>query len=221
MAKNDTLRKVLSLGVIPVVRASSSEAALRAVDALREGGIDVIELTMTVPGALELIESLVHRFGSTVAVGAGTVLDAETARACVLSGAAFLVSPSVDRGMIACARTYGVPVVPGALTPTEIVDAWRAGADLVKVFPCASLGGASYVKALRGPLPQIDLVATGGVSLETAGDFVRAGAAAIGAGGDLFDAARGEGVSARARKYVQAIKEARAEVERARFEAGA
>jgi 2-dehydro-3-deoxyphosphogluconate aldolase/(4S)-4-hydroxy-2-oxoglutarate aldolase len=209
-----TLERILSGGIIPVVRAPSSELADRAVEALCKGGIDVIELTLTVPGAVSMIRTLTDRFGDSVVVGAGTVLDAETARACILAGASFIVSPIVDRPTIACCRTYGVVVMPGALTPTEIMDAVRAGADLVKVFPCGALGGASYVRSLRAPFPQVKLVPTGGVSLKTAGDFIRAGACAVGVGADLVDigritSGRGGEITENARAYVEAIRGAR------------
>src|SRR5580692_8058735 len=136
MTRTETLRRIAHGGLIPVVRAPSGDDALRVVDALREGGVEVIELTMTVPGALKVIEEVARRHGDDIAVGAGTVLDSETARACILAGASFIVSPMVDETIIGCCRTYGVAVLPGALTPTEIVRAWRAGADMVKVFPC-------------------------------------------------------------------------------------
>ncbi len=218
MARTETLRRIREIGLVPVVRAASGDDALRVIDSLGEGGIDVIELTMTVPGAVSLIEVLVTRFGKRMVVGAGTVLDPETARACILAGAEFIVSPALDEQTIACCRnTYGVPVLPGALTPTEIVRAWRAGADMVKVFPCSAMGGASYVKSLLAPLPQIELVPTGGVSLDTVGDFIRAGASAVGAGADLVQASKGKGelaagvVATVARwKYLEAIREARA-----------
>jgi 2-dehydro-3-deoxyphosphogluconate aldolase/(4S)-4-hydroxy-2-oxoglutarate aldolase len=216
MPKTETLKRIADGGLIPVVRAPSGEDALRVVDALKEGGVDVIELTMTVPGALKIIEELVRRYGDSVVLGAGTVLDSETARACILSGAAFVVSPMIDETLITCCRTYAVAVLPGALTPTEIVRAWRAGADMVKVFPCGALGGATYVRSLKAPLPQVDLVPTGGVSLATIGDFVRAGASAVGAGADLVDVAKVRNGSAgvvtqNARKYLSAIRAARGE----------
>ena len=214
MARPETLARIRATGIIPVIRAPSADAALAAVEAIRAGGIDIIELTMTVPSAVKVIERVVERHGDTVVVGAGTVLDAETARACILAGAAFVVSPIVDAPTIRVCRTYGIPVMPGGLTPTEIVEAWRAGADLVKVFPCGSLGGASYIKALRAPLPQIELVPTGGVTLATVGDFIAAGAYAVGAGGDLVDLARlgrGDhaGLTENARRYVAAVQHAR------------
>jgi 2-dehydro-3-deoxyphosphogluconate aldolase/(4S)-4-hydroxy-2-oxoglutarate aldolase len=214
MAKTETLKRIADSGLIPVVRAPSEDDALRVVDALREGGVEIIELTMTVPGALRLIEQLARRYGESVVVGAGTVLDYETARACIMSGATFVVSPMVDEGIIRCCRTYGVAVLPGALTPTEVVRAWRSGADMVKVFPCGAMGGARYLKSLKAPLPQIDLVPTGGVSLATVGDLIGAGASAVGAGADLVDVSKARGgdsgsVSQNARKYLSAIKAAR------------
>ncbi|HZJ65965.1 MAG TPA: bifunctional 4-hydroxy-2-oxoglutarate aldolase/2-dehydro-3-deoxy-phosphogluconate aldolase [Kofleriaceae bacterium] len=214
MGRTEIVRRIVATGVIPVIRAPSADDALAAVEALLAGGLDVVELTMTVPSALKVIEKVVERHGHSTVVGAGTVLDAETARACMLAGAMFVVAPSLDIPTIRACRTHGVPVVPGALTPTEIVRAWRAGADLVKVFPCSAMGGASYIKALRAPLPQIELVPTGGVTAATVGDFIAAGAAAVGAGADLVDIARlrrGDhaGVTENARKYVAAIQQAR------------
>jgi 2-dehydro-3-deoxyphosphogluconate aldolase/(4S)-4-hydroxy-2-oxoglutarate aldolase len=215
MATSDTLGRISRIGIVPVVRAASSAEALAVVEAIRAGGIDVIELTLTVPGAVEVIRELATKLGDEVVVGAGTVLDAETARACVLAGARFVVSPILDVPTITCCRTYDVPVLPGALTPTEVVRAWQAGAAMVKVFPCGAVGGASYVKALRAPLPQIPLVPTGGVSLENVAEFVQAGAAAVGAGADLADvkkirAGAAAEVSERARRYLRAIEQARA-----------
>lgn len=212
----DTLARIVRTGILPVVRASSGDEALAVIDAIRAGGIDVIELTLTVPGAVEVIRELARKYRDEVVLGAGTVLDAETARACMLAGARFVVSPALDEPTIACCRTYGVPVMPGALTPTEVVRAWRAGASLVKVFPCSAVGGASYLKALKAPLPQIDLVPTGGVTLATIPEFIQAGATALGAGADLVDVKRiraGEpgAVTEKARQYVQAIAKARAE----------
>lgn len=216
MKKTDTLSRIVQTGIVPVVRASSGEEALGVIDAIRAGGIDIIELTMTVPGAVDIIRELARRYGEEIVLGAGTVLDAETARTCMLAGARFVVSPIVDLGTIACCRTYSVPVMPGALTPTEIVGAWRAGAAMVKVFPCSAVGGAGYVKALKAPFPEIDLIPTGGVSLATVADFIHAGASALGAGADLVDLKRiraGEtaAVTEKARRYLQAVRQARAD----------
>lgn len=209
-----TLERILATGIIPVVRAPSKDLAARAIDAILAGGIDIVEVTMTVPGALELMGTLSARFGDDVVVGAGTVLDAQTARECIDAGAGFVVSPILDVATIEACRARGAVVLPGALTPTEVVRAIQAGADLVKVFPCGALGGASYVRALKAPLPEARLVPTGGVSLETVGDFIRAGASAVGVGADLVDLVRiKEGrdatVTESARKYIEAIAAAR------------
>ena len=214
MARDDTLARIRATGVIPVIRAPSAEEAVAAVEAMRAGGIDIVELTMTVPSAIAVIEQVVERHGDAIVVGAGTVLDAETARACIMAGAMFVVSPIVDVPTIRACRTYGIPVIPGALTPSEVVGAWRAGGDLVKVFPCGAVGGASYIKALRAPLPQIELVPTGGVTAATVADFIAAGASAVGAGADLVDLARlrrGDhaALTENARRYVAAVQQAR------------
>ena len=166
------------------------------------------------PGAVGVIEEVSQRYGAEALVGAGTVLDGETARACILAGAQFVVSPALNLETIAVCRRYGVAVMPGALTPTEVVQAWSAGADFVKVFPAGAMGGASYIKSLKAPLPQIELVPTGGVSLKTAADFIKAGASALGVGADLVDVkAIREGqahvVTERAREFVRIVKEAR------------
>jgi 2-dehydro-3-deoxyphosphogluconate aldolase/(4S)-4-hydroxy-2-oxoglutarate aldolase len=216
MGKAEVLGRVSRLGLVPVVRAATADEALRVVEAIREGGVDVLEITMTVPGALRVIEELVRRLGGDVVVGAGTVLDAETARACLLSGAHFVVSPGLDLGVIGTCRRYGAAVLPGALTPTEILAAWTAGADAVKVFPCSAVGGASYIKAIKAPLPQVELLPTGGVTVATAADFLRAGAWALGVGADLADVqavrdGRAAAITERARQYVQAVREARGE----------
>ena len=214
MTKTEVLATIARVGLVPVVRASSADEAMSVVDAIREGGVNVLEITMTVPGAIGIIEQVANKLGDGAVVGAGTVLDAETARACILAGAQFVVSPALNLQTIAACHRYGVPVFPGALTPTEVVTAWEAGADMVKVFPCSALGGASYIKALKAPLPQIDLVPTGGVSLKTAADFLAAGATALGVGADLVDtAALREGkddvLTDRARQFVAIVAAAR------------
>ena len=214
MNKSDVVTKIKEIGVIPVVRATAAEEAMRAIDAIREGGISVFEITMTVPGAIKLIEQVAKRYGEDALIGAGTVLDAETATACIASGAQFVVSPALIVETIECCQRQGVAVMPGGLTPTEVVEAWKAGADLVKVFPAGAVGGPSYLKALRAPLPHIELVPTGGVSLTTAGDFIRAGAAALGVGTDLVDInAIREGQAAqiteRAKQFVEIVRDAR------------
>jgi 2-dehydro-3-deoxyphosphogluconate aldolase/(4S)-4-hydroxy-2-oxoglutarate aldolase len=214
MSKTAVLQRIREVGIVPVVRAESADEAGRAIAAIMAGGVPVLEITMTVPGAVPLIADLCHRFGQDAVVGAGTVLDPETARACILAGAQFVVSPATNVATIACCRRYGVPIMPGALTPTEVVTAWEAGADMVKVFPCSALGGASYIRALKAPLPQIDLIPTGGVNLQTAADFIKAGSTALGVGADLVDLkALREGQDAllteRARKLVEIVRTAR------------
>jgi len=217
MSKSKTITRIIETGLIPVVRAESADIAMRAIDAIKEGGISVLEITMTVPGAIRVIEEVARRFGEDAIVGAGTVLDAETARACILAGAQFIVSPALDLDTISCCRRYSIPVMPGAMTPSEVVTAWKAGADFVKVFPANAVGGASYIKALKAPLPQVELVPTGGVSLKTAADFIKAGAAALGVGADLVDTAalrNGEDkvISARAKQFIEIVKSAREEL---------
>jgi 2-dehydro-3-deoxyphosphogluconate aldolase/(4S)-4-hydroxy-2-oxoglutarate aldolase len=209
--------QILETGLIPVIRADSPEIAMRAIDAIREGGISVLEITMTVPGAIRVIEDVARRLGSEAIVGAGTVLDAETARACILAGAQFIVSPALDIDTISCCRRYSITVMPGAMTPSEVVTAWKAGADLVKVFPANALGGPSYIKALKAPLPQVELVPTGGVSLKNAAEFITAGAAALGVGADLVDTAAlraGDDplITTRAKQFIEIVKAARAEL---------
>jgi 2-dehydro-3-deoxyphosphogluconate aldolase/(4S)-4-hydroxy-2-oxoglutarate aldolase len=207
MMKTRILQRIHEIGLVPVLRATSAKEALTIADAIIAGGVTVLEVTMTVPGAIQVIEQLVKHHGDTLLVGAGTVLDPETARSCLLAGAQFIVSPALDVRTIELCLRYSAPVMPGALTPTEIVTAWQAGADVVKVFPCSALGGAKYLKALQGPLPQIQLIPTGGVSLSTAEEFLSAGAFALGVGSDLVDAkAAAEGrtdiITENARKYM-------------------
>lgn len=214
MNKAEVIHWIKETGVIPVVRAASAEEAMRAIDAIKEGGISVLEITMTVPDAIRVIEKMAIRYGSDVLVGAGTVLDAETARACILAGAQFVVSPALNLETIALCRRYSITVMPGVLTPTEVVQAWTAGADFVKVFPCDALGGAKYLKSLKAPLPQIELVPTGGVSLMTAADFIKAGASALGVGSDLIDvqalrAGQASSITERASQFIAAVREAR------------
>jgi len=210
MHKTEVIKQIREIGVIPVVRATTAEEAMRAIDAIREGGISVLEITMTVPNALSLIELVTGRFGSDALVGAGTVLDAETAKSCIASGAQFIVSPALNLETIAYCREQGVTVMPGALTPTEVVQAWNAGADFVKVFPAGAVGGPGYLKSLKAPLPQIELVPTGGVSLKNAAEFIRAGAAALGVGADLVDVkAESSLITERAKQFVEIVRQAR------------
>ena len=168
------------------MRVKNPDQLLNAADAIRAGGVRAIEVTMTTPGALSVVEQAVARYGDEVVFGAGTVLDAESARAAILSGAQFIVAPGFKAAVIEMCHRYSVPVFPGAYTPTEILTAWESGADMVKVFP-ASVGGPGFIKALKAPLPQVELVPVGGVSAGNTADFIRAGSAAVGVGGDLID----------------------------------
>jgi 2-dehydro-3-deoxyphosphogluconate aldolase/(4S)-4-hydroxy-2-oxoglutarate aldolase len=215
MTRQSIAERIVEIGILPVVRAGSGAEAIAVGDALAEGGIRALEITMTVPGAVRVIAEAVARYGDQFLIGAGTVLDEEQARACIDAGARFVVSPIVDVATIAACRRADIPILPGALTPTEIVQAWRAGADFVKVFPCSAVGGASYLKALKAPLPHIKLVPTGGVTLETLGAFFAAGASAVGVGSDLCDVeairhGRREKLVASARAYASAVQAARA-----------
>ena len=214
MTKSEVIQRIREVGVIPVVRASSPEEAVKVVEAIKSGGVSVLEITMTVPGAVQVIEQLVKRFGDETVVGAGTVLVPEVAQACIDAGAKFIVSPALNLDTVRLCRDQDIPVMPGALTPTEVVTAWNGGADFVKVFPCGAVGGASYIKSLKAPLPHIELVPTGGVNLQTAASFIEAGAAAIGVGADLVDvqavrAGESEKITAAARAYIDAVRSAR------------
>ncbi len=213
--RRETLAAITEIGMVPVVRADSVEGAIRAIEAIHRGGIRVAEITMTVPGAIRALEKVADKFGDKILLGAGTVLDPETARAAMLAGAEFFVTPSLNLATIEMANRYSKVIMPGALTPTEVLTAWEAGADAVKIFPCSAVGGAKYIKALRAPFPQIAMVPTGGVNLETIGDFLKAGACACGVGGELIDSAnirdgKFEVFEERARQFLQAVSRARA-----------
>ena len=188
MKPEQTLDRIGEIGIIPVVRATSSEHALEAVEAIEAGGIPVVEITMTVPNAISTIREVRARSGERVLVGAGTVSNAEQARACLDAGAQFLVSPGLAVSVLELARTLGVLAIPGALTPTEVMAASEAGARAIKIFPCGSVGGPKYIKALRGPFPDLRFIPTGGVSPANATEFFAAGAFAVGMGSDLIDA---------------------------------
>jgi 2-dehydro-3-deoxyphosphogluconate aldolase/(4S)-4-hydroxy-2-oxoglutarate aldolase len=217
MTKDQILASITGIGIVPVVRTSSAEAAIQAIDAIYQGGIRAAEITMTVPGAIQALEKVAARFEGKITLGAGTVLDPETARISMLAGADFFVTPSLRLSTIEMAKRYSKVICPGALTPTEVLTAWEAGADFVKVFPCGNVGGAKYIKALKAPFPQIEMIPTGGVNLETAGEFLKAGAAAVAVGGELVDAktikeGRFDIIEDRARQYLAAVARARAEM---------
>jgi len=217
MDKQRVRDRIIEIGIVPVVRASSPGEARIAADAICKGGIPIVEITMTVPGALDVIRELAKNDASDVLVGAGTVLNAEAARRCLDAGAQFLVSPGLNLQTVELAVREGKLIMAGALTPTEVITAWEAGADFVKVFPCGQVGGAKYIKALKGPLPQVPLVPTGGVNLNTAAEFIEAGAAALGIGGELVQADalksnKPEIVVENARKFLAIVKQARAQM---------
>ena len=214
MNKADISKRIVEIGIVPVVRASSPAQAVAAAEAVCAGGISVVEVTMTVPGAVEVIAQLVKSLGSSVTVGAGTVLNADSARRCLDAGAQFLVSPGFDLETVKFACSQGVLMIAGALTPSEVITAWNAGSDFVKIFPCGNVGGAKYIKALKAPLPQIPMIPTGGVNLNTAAEFIQAGSAAVGVGGELILAAALKAGNTReitelAKRYVAIVREAR------------
>jgi 2-dehydro-3-deoxyphosphogluconate aldolase/(4S)-4-hydroxy-2-oxoglutarate aldolase len=214
MSKHDIIEKIAAGGVIPVIRADSASVARECVDALIAGGITVVEVTMTVPGAVDLIAELAKDVGDDILIGAGTVLNKERAGECIAAGAKFIVSPATNFDVIEYCNGREVVIMPGALTPTEVVNAWDAGADFVKVFPAGSMGGAGYLRSLKAPLPHIKLIPTGGVSQENAADFIRAGAEAVGVGADLVDVgAIRDGkpgqITDAAIKYLEIVREAR------------
>lgn len=216
MDKAKVLEGIKAIGLVPVLRAESVINALALAEALVAGGVTVLEVTMTVPGAMQVMRRLAET-RPDILVGAGTVLDAETARMCMLEGAQFVVSPALNLKTIEMCHRYSVAVLPGALTPTEIINAWQAGADAVKIFPASAMGGASYLKSVKAPLPQVEMIPTGGVSLTTARDYLKAGAFALGIGADLVDAnAMAEGrlqvVTENARRFLGVVKECRNEV---------
>jgi 2-dehydro-3-deoxyphosphogluconate aldolase/(4S)-4-hydroxy-2-oxoglutarate aldolase len=213
LTKSEVLAKIGTTGLVPVLRAPSEGHALAVADAILLGGVDILEVTMTVPGAIPLIRHL-RKLHPNLLVGAGTVLDPETARICILEGAQFIVSPALNLETVATCLRHEIAVLPGALTPTEIVTAWQAGADLIKVFPANSMGGAPYLKSLKAPLPQVELIPTGGVSLANARSFLEAGAFALGIGADLANcdaitAGQAHTITARAREYLHIIQDFR------------
>jgi 2-dehydro-3-deoxyphosphogluconate aldolase / (4S)-4-hydroxy-2-oxoglutarate aldolase len=215
MDKQRVRERIVEIGIVPVVRAASPRDARMAADAVCEGGIPIVEITMTVPGAVDVIRELTKSGSGDVLVGAGTVLNVDAARRCLDAGAQFLVSPGLNLEVVKLAGTEGKLMMAGALTPTEVITAWEAGSDFVKVFPCGQVGGAKYIKALKGPLPQVPLVPTGGVSLSTAAEFIEAGAAALGVGGECVQAealksGKPEIIVENARKFLAVVKEARA-----------
>jgi 2-dehydro-3-deoxyphosphogluconate aldolase/(4S)-4-hydroxy-2-oxoglutarate aldolase len=210
MTKEEVRTRIVDLAIVPAVRAANAEDALFAAEAVSRGGLPIVELTMTVPNATELIAQLVKKHPRMV-VGAGTVLDLETARACLAAGAKFITSPGLDLEIVEFAVKAGVIVMPGVLTPSEVIAAVKAGADFVKIFPCAQLGGVDYLHALKAPFPHVAFIASGGVNQQTAGKYLAAGAVAVGIGADLIPsraiANRESGwIEELARRYVHTVK---------------
>jgi 2-dehydro-3-deoxyphosphogluconate aldolase/(4S)-4-hydroxy-2-oxoglutarate aldolase len=214
MTRDQAAARIVEIGIVPVIRASSAELAIKVADAVCAGGIPIVEITMTVPGAIDVIAQLAKSIGSHVLIGAGTVLDSEAAMQCIDAGAEFIVSPGFDPETVRTVNRIGKLMMAGVLTPTEVISAWKAGSDFVKVFPCGAVGGAKYIRALKAPLPQVPLVPTGGVNLETAADFIRAGAAALGIGGELVSSSALKSgdtseITKLAQRYLAIVREAR------------
>ena len=213
MDKETVCARIEAFGIIPAVRTSSAADARFATEAVSRGGIPIVEITMTVPGALDVIADLTRNMPDVI-VGAGTILDMDMARRCLDAGASFLTSPGLNLQIVEFAIKEKTAVLPGALTPTEVIAAWQAGADFVKVFPCSLVGGDSYIRALKAPLPQVRLVAAGGVNQQTAAQFIVAGASALGVGGELIPKAalqqrRPDWIPELARRFLSIVKEAR------------
>lgn len=213
LPKEEALNAIIDVGVVAILRLDASAQLQKAAQAIQAGGIRAIEFTMTTPGALDTLEEVARHLDKNTVLGAGTVLDTETARAVILAGAKFIVAPNLNLDVIAIAHRYSVAVIPGALTPTEILTAWEAGADLVKVFP-ASIGGPELIKALRGPLPHIKMIPTGGVDLTTTAAFIKAGSSAVAVGGnlvnnDIIQRGEFEKITALAKQYVKIVSQAR------------
>jgi len=212
MSKADHFQRVSTSKLVAVIRAPSGEILVDVAEALLAGGIDVMEVTFTVPKAERVLEQVADRLGDRILLGAGTVLDAATARTAMLAGADFIVSPGTSLEVIQICRRYDKMVMPGALTPTEVIQAWEAGADAIKIFPADAAGGAKYLKSLKAPLPQVRLMPTGGVNLDTAADFLTAGAWALGVGASLVEADAVQRrdfsrIESLARQFVTIVKE--------------
>lgn len=213
MSKTAALERVFKTGVVAILRAPSGERLVEVAEALLAGGVEVIEVTFTVPAAHRVLEKIAERLGGKILLGAGSVLDSETARIAMLSGAEFIVTPTVNLDVIEICRRYAKPVMPGAMTPTETLTAWQAGADIVKLFP-SEVTGPKLIKAIHGPLPQIPLMPTGGVNLDTAAEFIKAGACALGMGSTLAPKEAIEKgdmrmIESLARQYVGIVRESR------------
>lgn len=212
---SEVKKQLEEAGLLPVLRASSVEEALALVEAMYAGGVNVMEVTMTVPGAIDVLKELKKKYGSKILLGSGTVTTAAQAQATIEAGAEFVISPSLHLDVIAKTKELGKVSIPGSLTPTEVITAWNAGADYVKIFPCSAMGGAPYLKALKAPFPFLNLIPTGGVNLNTAPDFIKAGAKALGVGADLVNTkaikeGKADTITAAAKAYLDVIKQTRA-----------
>jgi len=214
VTRTEVKLRITSTGIVPVIRASTAQKAFMAVEALYKGGISVAEITLTVPGAEKVIESLRKTFGAELLVGAGTVVDVDGAHRCLDAGAQFIISPGFDAATVEFVKSQKIVMIAAALTPTEIMAAWKSGADLIKVFPCNAVGGPTYIKSLKGPFPEIPLIPTGGVNLETAADFIHAGSAALGIGSELvpasaLDSGKAGVIAELAMQFLEIVREAR------------
>lgn len=212
---SEVKQQLESVGLLPVLRAGSIAEALALVEAMYAGGINVMEVTMTVPGAIDVLKELKKKYGSNILLGSGTVTTAAQAQATIEAGAEFVISPSLHLDVIAKTKELGKVSIPGSLTPTEVITAWNAGADYVKIFPCSAMGGAPYLKALKAPFPFLNLIPTGGVNLQTAPDFIKAGAKALGVGADLVNPkaiqeGKADTITAASKAYLDIIRQTRA-----------
>jgi 2-dehydro-3-deoxyphosphogluconate aldolase/(4S)-4-hydroxy-2-oxoglutarate aldolase len=213
-SKKKAMKLIYDTALIPIIRVESADVAFKVADAFLAADVNIIEVTMSVPGAIEVVKELVEKFGEKVLIGTGTVVDGRMAEEVIGAGSHFIVSPNYSRNLIEAANNHNIPIIPGALTPTEIFDAYAMGADAVKVFPCGNVGGAAYIKAIRGPLPEIPLVPTGGVNLDTAGPMLDAGAYALGVGGAITDKkaikeGKFEVITENVRKFIDIVKKYR------------
>ena len=214
MTKNEVRGRILDVGIIPVIRAESTSQAIEAAEAICDGGIPIVEITMTVPGALEALRQLTRDMESRLLVGAGTVLREDTVEQCVDAGAEFIITPGYNARVVARAKELDKLIMAGALSPTEVMEAWEAGSDFVKIFPCNAVGGPKYIRALKAPFPHVAMIPTGGVNLENAADFLRAGADALGIGGELVSAAAlktGDlhAITAAAQQFLEIVRQTR------------
>ena len=213
MRPDEQMKIIRETGIVAIVRGTGIESLLKIAEALSEGGVRVIEVTLNTPGAIEMIAQLEKEFGDEMLIGAGTVLDPETARSVILAGAKFVLGPTLNLDVSKLCKRYNTVYVPGVLTPTEIIKAWEAGAQLVKIFPAGALG-SRYIKELRGPLPQVEMMPVGGVTVDNTAEFIKAGATALGIGGELVDRnaveeGRFELLTEKARRFIEAVQDGR------------